>query len=488
MDNAEALRLVQRIYTRLNARRPEIEKFESYYNGEQPLSFATSEWRKANSERYAGFSDNWAAPVVDAETERIVYTGMNLGPDSAKASAELHRHWLRNDGEAQSAQGFQTTLTAKRSFAIVWGDKNTDEPLLTWEHPSNVEIEYDFENPRIRKAALKTWVDDETEYATLYTPDSLWKFERPRASKVNERDSQAKQGRTGVEADGGWIPRAVSGEVWPLNNPMGVVPVVEVPNRPSLKGDPVSEIAGVIPMQDFINLMWAYLMLSADYASMPARVVLGGSPPMIPVLDADGKQVGTRAVDMKELAEKRLLYVSGDNPSIGSWEAARLDVFTDVIAEAVGHIASQTRTPPTYLVTRTGMSNVDGEGLKASEIGLNKKVGSFETLANPAMRDINYLIALASGDDALAEMIRFGIPTWMNPEIRSEAQLADMLVKKMALGYPLEYLMELDGISALDIPRIMALRKKEQELDPIVQAGRAFAEVTDDPESSGSTL
>ena len=488
MDIAEALKLVQRIYARLNARRPEIEKFEAYYNGEQPLSFATAEWRRANAEQYAGFSDNWAAPVVDAEAERIKYTGMNLGAGSEEAQKELHRHWLRNDGEAQSAQGFQTTLTAMRSFAIVWGDTSTDEPLLTWEHPSNVEIEYDFENTRIRKAALKTWVDEETEYATLYTPDELWKYERPRISVVNDRDSQVEQRRTGVAADGGWIPREVNGETWPLHNPMGVVPVVEVPNRPSLKGDPISELAGVIPMQDFINLMWAYLMLAADYASMPARVVMGGTIPMIPILDKDGKVVDKKPVDMKQLAEKRLLFVEGDDTSIGSWEAARLDVFTSVIGTAVGHISSQTRTPPTYLISMVGMSNVNGEGLKASEIGLNKKVLSFETLANPSMRDINYLIALAAGDKALAEMIRYGNPTWMNPEIRSEAQLADMLVKKKSLGYPLKYLMELDGISTLDIPRILEMRDEEMRLDPILQAGREFKAVTDDSESGGSTL
>jgi len=489
MDNAEALKLVQRIYTRLNARRPEIEKFEDYLNGVQRLSFATEEWRKSNSQRYAGFSDNWCAPVVNAEAQRIRFNGMKLGPDSADASLELHKHWLRNDGAAQSAQGFQTTLGSKRSFVIVWGDhKNSDEPMMTWEHPSNVEIEYDFENPRIRRAALKTWVDEENEYATLYTPDALWKYERPRVSVVNDRDSQSEQARTGIAADGGWVPREVRNEPWPVNNPMGVVPVVEVPNRPTLMGEPMSEIACVIPMQDFINLMWAYLMLAADYASMPARVVLGGSPPMIPVLDKDGKQTGTKPVDMKELAEKRLLYVNGDNPNIGSWEAAKLDVFTDVIDVAVGHIASQTRTPPTYLVSKTGMSNVNGEGLKASEIGLNKKVLEFETFASSAMREVNRLIALASGDDKLAKLVSYGTVTWMNPEIRSEAQLADMMVKLKSIGYPLEYLMELRGESTLDIPRILAMSKKEQELDPIVQAGRAFAEVTNDPESGGSSL
>lgn len=460
MDAAEALRLVQRIYTRLNNRRPEIDKYEQYQRGEQPLSFATAEWKKANAERYAGFSDNWCGPVVAAEAERIRYTGMNLS--DPKASALLHEHWLTNEMDMQSSQGFVTSLTAARSFVIVWGDQKTDEPVVTWEHPSNVEIEYDFENSLIRKAALKTWVDETLEYATLYTPTQIWKFERPRTPMTSERESQAKQSRTTYAADGGWVMRYVADDAtWPLRNPIGVVPVVEVPNRPTLKGDPLSEIQGVIPMQDAINLLWAYMLLAADYASMEARVVLGSAPPMIPTLDAEGKQIGQKPLDLKELREKRITYLSDPNATIDSWKAAQLDVFTDAIDVAVGHIASQTRTPPTYLVSKTGMSNVNGEGLKASEIGLNKKVQEFESFAGPALREVNRLIALVMGDEDLAGMVRLGKVTWMNPEIRSEAQLADMLVKKKSIGYPLEYLMELDGVEPLEIPRILAMKAKE---------------------------
>lgn len=462
MDATEALRLVMRIYARLNGRRSEIDNFERYERGEQPLSFATAEWKKANAERYTGFSDNWCAPVVSAEAERIRYTGMKiLGSDGQPSGAGrvLHQHWLTNEMEMQSSQGFVTTLTTSRSFVIVWGDRRTDEPVVTWEHPSNVEIEYDWENSLIRKAALKTWVDETLEYATLYTPDWIFKYQRNKTPHTSDRDSQALQSRTGVADDGGWVAREVAGEPWPLRNPMGVVPVVEVPNRPTLKGDPVSEIQGVVPMQDFINLMWAYLMLAADYASMPARVVMGTSPPMLPILDSTGKVIGSKPVDMKDLAEKRLFY-AGDG-TIGSWPAADLKVFTDTIDVAVGHIASQTRTPPTYLVSKTGMSNVNGEGLKASEIGLNKKVQEFQSFAGPAIREVNRLIALAMGDEALAREVRFGTVSWMNPEIRSEAQLADMLVKKKSIGYPLEYLMELDGVEPLDVPRILAMKTVE---------------------------
>ncbi|WP_298742293.1 phage portal protein, partial [uncultured Microbacterium sp.] len=444
-----------------------IEKFEQYFRGEQPLNYATEEWKKSNAAQYAGFSDNWSAPVVNAESERIDYTGMTFLSGETAANT-LHEVWLRNEMDMQSSQGFVTTLTTGRSFVIVWAERD-GTPVVTWEHPSNVEIEYEWENPRIRRAALKTWVDEKREFATLYTKDSLWKWERPRQREKNDRDSQADQSKTGYAADGGWQMREVSGEVWPLPNPLGVVPVVEVQNRPTLMGDPVSEIQGVMPMQDSINLLWAYLFLAADYASMDARVILGAEPPKIPVLDSDGKVIGTRNVEMKDLREKRLVTLTGENAKIDSWKAAALDIFTDTIDIAVGHIASQTRTPPTYLVSKTGMSNVNGEGLKASEIGLNKKVLEFWTYAGPSIREINRLIALALGDEKLAAETSIARVNHLNPEIRSEAQLADMLVKLSSVGFPFEYLMELYGVAPLDIPRIMKMRK--MELDDALGAG-----------------
>jgi len=245
--------------------------------------------------------------------------------------------------------------------------------------------------------------------------------------------------------------------------------VVEIQNRPTLKGDPVSEIAAVIPMQDAINLLWAYLFLAADYASMDARVVLGSGPPMIPIIDQKpdsptfGQKVGEKPVEMKELREKRLLYLTDPDAKIDSWKAAQLNIFTDTIDIAVGHISSQTRTPPTYLVSKTGMSNVNGDGLKASEIGLNKKVGEFWTFAGPSLREVNRLIALAMGDKELAMATRLAKVDHMNPEIRSEAQLADMLVKLKTIGVPFEYLLELYGVEPLEIPRIMAMAKAESD-------------------------
>ncbi|RLP76324.1 phage portal protein [Mycetocola tolaasinivorans] len=480
MDANEALRLVNRCYARLNGRRGEMRVREEYYEGKQPLNFATAEWKKANSARYANFADNWCQPVADAEAERIAHTGIKIAGTNGKAAAQkLWEAWLRNEMQSQSSQGFLTSLVTSRSFVTVWGDEN-DEPLISWEHPDSVEIEYDWERPGRRTAALKTWVDESKEYATLYESECVWKFERALPKTTNDRESQATQAKVGVAHEGGWVPRIPRGDdVWPIWNPMGTVPVVEVPNRPMLGGDPRSEISGVIAMQDTINLLWAYLLLAADYASMDARVVLGQGPPMMPILDKNGVKIGEKPVDIGEMREKRMLYLTNPDAKIDSWNAAALDTFTETIEIAVGHIAAQTRTPPTYLVTRTGMSNVNGEGLKASEIGLVKKVIEFTTFATPAMREVHRLVALAMGDTALAEQVRLATMTWMNPEIRSEAQLADSLTKKKAIGYPLRYLMELDGLDPLEIDRVMEMHDDEQRDVQLEEARKGLRDIVD---------
>lgn len=284
MDAAEALKLVDSMYVRLAYRRPEIDKFEKYYAGQQALTFATDEWLKANGARYSQFSDNWCASVTNAEAERVNVTGIKFrSPDgrpdeaaSARASG-LWDHWNINEMGAQSSQGFLTSLNAKRSYVMVWGD----DAQVTWEHPANVEIEYDWMNPRKRTAALKTWIDETTEYANLYTSSELFKYERPRSAvSLRNQPQSVQMSALPLGVGGGWKPREVRGEQWPVRHSMGVVPIVEIKNRPMLRGEPVSEIEGVIPKQNAINLLWAYLFFAADYASMPARVLLGATPPM----------------------------------------------------------------------------------------------------------------------------------------------------------------------------------------------------------------
>jgi hypothetical protein len=472
VDAADALKLTDKLYWRLRNRRFEIERNEAYYNGEQKLVFASDEWIQETKGRYSEFSDNWCASIVDAVGERTNVIGLKLrgdGPDdkaAEKSSQALWDQWNINELDAQSSQGFLTSFNSRRSYVLVWNDpEDHDNAQITWEHPSNVEIEYDWMNPRRRSAAIKTWVDEETEYANLYTATEVFKYERPRAIIAQNLYPQAVQmEETGYGTFGVWKPREVKGETWPLKNPMNAVPIVEIPNRPLLRGEPVSEITKVIPMQNAINLLWSYLFFAADYASLPARVLLATQPPMRQIIDSiTGEQVGVEPVSQEDLRKVRFATFSSESAKIDQWDAADLKLFTDVIEIGVGHIAAQTRTPPTYLVANGTIANVSADGLKAAEIGLVKKTLEFQKYATPNLREMFRLTALAQGDVKLAKQTQLSTIVWQNPEIRSEAQLADALLKKRQLGYPLKWIMELDGIDPYDMERIEDMLEEEAE-------------------------
>src|SRR5690606_29025803 len=119
-----------------------------------------------------------------------------------------------------------------------------------------------------------------------------------------------------------------------------------------------------------------------------------------------------------------------------------LNVFTDTIEIAVGHIAAQTRTPPHYLVANKGISNLSGDALKSAEIGLTQKANEFITFTDPQLREVLRLVALVKDRKDLAQQARLAKIAWKNTEIRSESQMSDALLKKKQMGYPLEYLME----------------------------------------------
>lgn len=469
MDDETALKTAERLYSRLAGQRSEVEEFDDYYDGIQPLEFASREWSEFHKDRYKGFADNWCAPVANAPAERLGITGIRLGGKGRKRALEsLWDDWKVNDGDSLSSQGFLESIIARRSYTIVWGDDSGSEtrPTFTWEHPGQVIVEYDPANPRKKRAAIKSYTDGDTEFLTLYTPDFLWKWSRP-ASGIRVSGGRTQTGLivtgSGFSHKGGWVPEhPASDDVWPLPNPLGEVNVVEWQNRPLLGREPVSDIQGTKAMQDAVNLLWAFLFAAADHASMPARVVMGQEPPKMPILDANGVKVGEKAIDIKELQHGRLLWLTGQNAQIGQWDSAKLDVFTEVIESAIAHIAAQTRTPSHYLINS---GNVPAAGYELAEAGLEKRCDEFQLSSNAPARDHFRLMAKAKGQDALAEDLRRADLTWKQTAVRSESQMADALLKKRQVGYPFEYLLEQAGESPTEIARIMEMVRREND-DP----------------------
>lgn len=469
----QALEVSVALYEKLAKRRPEIVQTERYFGGKQPLTFASPEWAKFHQSRYSGFSDNWCGVVGSAPAERTVVDGFLLGSDPDAISADeqaLWADWERLDGPAQSSQGFQTSTVSKRSFALVWGDSD-DEPTLSWEHPLQVIVTYDDENRRIRKYALKSWTDDDTEFMTLYTPTEVWKWQRVAWSSSGETPAGLIVPTSGMTPGGGWRPRqGDSDDTWPIPNPLNRVPIVEFPNRPSLAAGPVSDITGTMAMQDAINLLWAYLFVAADYASMPARVVLGAQPPKVPVLDDNGNKIGEQDVDIEKLKQGRLLWLTGENAKIGQWDSAKLDVFTNVINIAIKHVAAQTSTP-IYLI-HGELGNVNGETLTGLDAPLVSKVKAAQKFYTPAVREVFSLMADVRGNTEIAKAARTGQVKWHNPALASDAQIADAAIKSRQVGMPLQSVLEsIYGYGPAQVKRILD-QVASENADPYL-AGQA---------------
>jgi hypothetical protein len=298
-------------------------------------------------------------------------------------------------------------------------------------------------------------------YCTLYTADELWKFERP-LSRVEKPMNLAAFDEQAEE----WLPRDPYdlAEPNPQPNPMGLVPMVEIANRPMLAREPVSDVKTIIPLQHSINLLWAHLFTASDYAALAQRYIIGAETPKVPVLDEQGNKIGDKPVSLEEFKRARFLWIEDENATAGSFPAAQLSVFSDVIETAIGHVAALSRTPAHYLMGQ--MSNVGSDTLLAAEAGLVKRVNEKELWASASLREVQRLVALAQGDQPRADAYRSGRVLWADTESRSQAQLVASLVQLKAIGWPFEDLARRFGLTQEEVEQLMAMRGEEAKLDP----------------------
>lgn len=456
-DFEGAIRLMEPMYQELRRRRPVLEQHDNYYRGRHRLAFASQQFAKYFGSRYENFADNWVEVVADAPVERLCVSGVRLAGEDSGFDADLWSAWQENDCDEQSDLAFLEAVIGGRSFALVWGDDDGN-PRITFEHPAQCVVTYD-EETRERSAGLKLWADDAYEYATLYLPDEVWKFQQPLSQTTWQRKF------AGPYYKPVWEPRQpATDDTYPISNPLGVVPLIEFQNRPRLVAPPMSDVAGAVAMQDAINLLWAYLFNAADFASLGQRIVLGAERPVVPILDDNGNPVGERPVDLERFAIDRVIFLEDPNAKVAQWEAAQLEPFTKVIVDAVRHLASQSRTPTHYF---DPMSNLSADALKAAETGLVKRVERKTVSFGKSARELFRLAALVQGDAGKAKAVAGGTVLWKDIETRSEAQAVDAALKLRQVGFPFEYIAERLGLSPSEIERVMDLKKQEAQSDPL---------------------
>ncbi|MEU7190939.1 phage portal protein [Streptomyces sp. NPDC045369] len=432
------LQMTQRLFGKLQRRRSAAKKWSRAYEGDRPLLFTSPEFSTQTGGLFDEFSDNWCAVVPDSTVERLVPLAFRLEDGTVDQAAG--KAWRRSECDVEIGLALLEALITGRSYALVW--RNADAVEITFQNASSAIVEYVPGRRRLRAAGLMTWRDHGIEFATLFTPTTVYRWQRP------------------SRGGGQWAERTAGlsrGEPSHIPNPIGVVPLVELPNRSRLFGPPRSEIATVLPLQDAVNTLWAHLMTASDGLALPARAVLGMDRPVREIVDDTGEVVGEEDLPLDKFRSDRLLWLEKEGASIAEFSAADLQNYLRVIEVAVQHIAAQTRTPPTYLAGQ--LVNVSPDGVAASELGLVAKVTEKQRHFGSGLREIMRLEALANGEAGRAESLALGSVVWRDPQFRSDSQYSDALVKLKSIGVPDEALWErIPGVTPDEIERWKSMR------------------------------
>lgn len=438
-----------RLLRRMDNRRRELRLYNAYYDGDHPLLFQTTPFKKAFGPLFAGLNDNWCELVIDSLTERCDVEGFLIG-DETKADNDLWRVWQENDLDAESDVAHTDAAIAAESHVLVWYGPD-GRPEITIEDAESMIVETEPTSRYRRRAALKRWKDDESHgRATLYLPDAIVKW----------RTQATIEAESGQWASVQWIGfQDEDDDTWPLENPLGRVPVVPLWNKPRTRHRRQSELEQVIPLQNVCNKLLADMVVAAEFGAFRQRYATGLDIPIDPETKVPIEPFKS-AVDRLWVANAKLRDEEGRliEPKFGEFAATDLRPYVDAIELAVQHVASKSRTPPHYFYLGGGQPP-SGESIKSAETGLVKKARRRQRHWGQSWQEVQSLVFLILGDERRAEAPIHVV--WGDPESRSEAEHTDALVKKQTLGIPNEVLWEEAGYSPVEIERMRRMRTEQ---------------------------
>jgi hypothetical protein len=439
--------------------------YPRYYRGEHRLQFATSKFKETFGDLFEAFATNWCGLVVDVAVERLEILGFRIGDDDADEEAwSIYR---ANGMARQSRTAHEEAIKCEESYLWVGpGSLPGGEPLITVEHPSQVIVELDPEDPRRRLAALKRYRDANGDIVCVVVlPNTTTEFRR--------KGAVAFLTGLGVSLPTGIADWDVVSEE---PNPLGVVPVVPLENSPELLTGGQSDLAPAIALNDAANKFFLDMIVGSEYTSYPQRVLTGVELPRDPITGEIKDDQQIRA------ALNRLWAFEDPAARVFDLPPQSLSNFVEGVDLAVQHLAAQTRTPPHYLLAK--LANISGDALIAAETGLNSRCRAkhlnFSDRWNEAIRlafkwrSIMRAGWPGAGDDAWRAQVENMEVIWADPEQKDPVSLAQSLTMKQAIGVPPEVLWEEAGYTPQQIKRMKTLRDAELERQQkLAEAGAA---------------
>lgn len=418
----------------LDERAAEVEAAEDWYEGEHPIpqpppntAAATDREARDAFKTMAQLSvTNFLAPVVDLPASKLRIEGFRFSESDTATDADLWSIFRRNHLTSDAPLANHTAVMTGQAFALVWqGADGLAE--ITVEDPECTIVAYQAGSRRKRAAGLKRWTDDTGHVcATVYLPDGLYKY---RAK--SRRDDSPYAGAMSSEAfQNLWEIRQPQGETWPVKNPWGVVPLVELRVNGSLKGHRFGggkpQFHKVITDQRRINHTVMSRLVTMEHQSFRQRWATGWDYPT----NADGTP---DKYALQKAAASRLWTFDDPDVKVGEFSQADFTPFMKAVQEDVKAIASSTGTPP-YAFLLGDMINVAADALARIDGTHLTVVRSLADQLDESWSEVMQLALMVEGDARASDG---GIATvWGEFEQRTATEQAALATAYKDLGAP----------------------------------------------------
>lgn len=409
---------------RHDVERAELEAYDRYYEGTQPLSYMHPEILREVSDRISPVILFWPQLVVDSVDERLDGEGFRL-PAADEDDDDLWRVWQANDLDVGSQQAHVDALVMRRAYVSVGSNEDDpDTPLITPESPLEVFADID---PRTRKirAALKRVAESDagsstglTVYSTLYLPDvTVW-----------------YEGNQEVDRD---------------EHNLGCVPVVPILNRARLHASTRgryrrddgtgsfvvesrgavrygrSELDAVIPLSDAACKLATDMMVGAEFVALPLRGLFGIGP-------SDLQDSAGNSLTALQAIMGRLFTVADTEAKAFEFSAARLDNFAGALDSLSKLVASIAGLPPHYLGSATD-NPASADAIRSSEARLVKRAERKQRAFGAAWEQVMRLARRIQTGEWDPDLLRLEM-RWADAATPTVAQRADAAVKLHAEG------------------------------------------------------
>lgn len=429
---------------KLVAQHTDMRKAGDYYAGTQAIPAMDPEVEKLLAGRVPKVKVNLARLAADVYAQRLTVVGFASSPDDL-SDAALWDMWLANDMDTQSQMAQLEAIIYGRSYFLAWTGLD-GAPAISVESPFQMSVARD---PLTRQiiAAIKRWIDDAGyAHSLIFTPDDIAEYVT-RASKSPDPlfpvDALPITGEDMVE-------------VRRDPNPLGVVPIVALVNRPRLqRQDGESELTDLMPLIDGIAKLSCDLQVASEYSASPKRWVTGLFPDSRLTFE-QAREVATAIKDTWENSyASKILMAPDHRTEFGSFDVATLENFQTAITLLTQQVAALAALPPYYL-SMPSANPTSADSIRASESRLTAKAERQQRLWGPAYADLMRMAVMVRDgrpDDRLTRLTT----QWASAAPATLAQTADAEAKLVGAGIVdrATALLAL-GYSPLDVERITA--------------------------------